>query len=132
MPTGFWLLFVLDAGEYLFGPRNLCLWVLDVFFKSFLIPDDMRVFVRIRVVELGNAAGEPPGKSIEFGTDTVSSARTDFMADSAFLKGNRTLINILRKRQVSRGDQHRGRQQGFKYKCRCDLREPLALVPLRP
>jgi hypothetical protein len=101
-PEVFGLFFVLDAGEYLFGPGNLCLWIFNVSFKRFLIPDETRVFVRIRVVEFGNAAGEPAVKSIEFWTDTVSSARADFVANSAFLKGDRTLINVLRERQVAR------------------------------
>ena len=100
-PQVFGLFFVLDAGEHLFGPGNLCLRIFDVSFKSFLIPDESRVFVRIRVIEFGNAAGEAAVKSIEFGTDPVCGARADFVADSAFLKSDRTLVNVLRKRQVS-------------------------------
>jgi hypothetical protein len=100
-PEVFGLFFVLDAGKYLFGLGNFCLWIFDVFFKSLLISDNFRIFVRIGV---GNAPGAAAVKSVEFGTDTVSSARADFVADSAFLKGDRTVVDVLRQRQVSRGD----------------------------
>ena len=94
-PQVFGLFFVLDTGEHLFGPRNLCFWIFDIFFKSLLIPDDSRIFVRIRVAEIGSAPGGAAVKSVEFGTDAVDSARADFVADGAFLKGDRTVVDVL-------------------------------------
>jgi hypothetical protein len=98
------LFFILDAGEYLFGPGDLCLWIFDVFCKCLLIPDNSRIFVCVLIAEFGNTSGGAAVKSVEFGTDSVNSARADFVADGAFLKDGRAVVDVLRQRQVTPGD----------------------------
>jgi hypothetical protein len=50
------LLLVLDAREYHFCTGYLALWVFYVFLECLFVPEDTRIFVRIRIAEIWNGA----------------------------------------------------------------------------
>ena len=103
------LLFVLDAGEDHFGARNHALRILDVFLEYFSAPDNSRLLIRVRIVEIRRAAGMPAVQTIEFRTDLVLSAGPDRMTGLANGEDGLALLRVLRQRNLGRCGDNCGR-----------------------
>jgi hypothetical protein len=82
-------LLVLDAGKDHLGTGDFGPWVLDVLGKGLFVPDDAGILVGIGITKAGDAAGMAAVEAVEFRSDQVGRAGTDFVADSAFLERGR-------------------------------------------
>ena len=96
------LLFVLNAGKDHFGAWNYPLGVLDVFFESSLIPNNSRILVRVRILEVWSTPGMTAIQSIQFRTDLVLRAWADGVTRQAHVEHHLTLLGVLGPRSPSR------------------------------
>jgi len=75
--------------------------------EVFLVPNDARVSVRIRIVKIRNGASRATVETIEFGTNFVFRTGADRVACLALLEHIRALFDILRQACPRRcGNQH--------------------------
>src|SRR5215210_2075871 len=87
-------LFVSDSGEKHLRAGDFRTRVLDVFFKTCCVPDDIGVLVGVRIAVSFDRAGASPFKAVERGADLVGRALSDRMTDNAFLEKSLTRVDI--------------------------------------
>jgi hypothetical protein len=100
-------LLVLDTGKDHLGTGDFGPWVLDVLGKGLFVPDDAGILVGIRITKVGDAAGTAAIEAVEYRSEQVGRAGTDFVADSAFLERDGAFLDILCRRRPGPGE-HEG------------------------
>src|SRR5580693_8729418 len=88
-------LLVFDAGEGHFGTRNHGARALDVLLESRLVPDDARILIGVRIVEIRHGAGMPAVEPVQLGADLVRRVRPDRVAGRAHIENLLALVGVL-------------------------------------
>jgi hypothetical protein len=100
-------LLVLNAGKDHLGTGDFGPRVLDILGKGLFVPNDAGILVGIGITKAGDAARMAAIEAVEFRSDQVGRAGTDFVADSAFLERGGAFLDILCRRRPRPGE-HEG------------------------